>query len=742
MVRAPNGARTAQREVLVRVSFDSKRRAAVAQYVTESIWHFVGYMHIEELLSKTSLLYSGAGAYKLETIDHSKIGAVRYEAEVLFSTARNTLPFKPSFPIEPQLIFQTQSLSIEPTDLRVPPAAKLPLDLSTVLPGLGSDAGISIDSDPAVAARTELKVDATYTVGESQYSDIHIMQANFLFDVDIMRGNPDVILNAGLELAAMHALEGGSEQLAELVQKAIDALPSNATPGLPPDGIDRESIAGDGVPEIQVPLDSDAVAQAVGTGRYVNGDRVGNASTSTDVIEAQIGKVNAAVEAATPVEHSSPVETQTASNGGSVHVVSTLEPTGGVAQEVVAGGNNLVNAAVLYDLADAAGSMIVRGDVHVTDATVQVNVLQDNDEANASGDATGFSSTAFLAAAVAANEAGSGTADNAVTNEAVFAQETGPVYGNVALGGWPGSLIWQVDYVQGNFYDLTTVEQTNLIVDGDIAEQTTSGTHFVATLGEDGAINLVQLSELGASYDLIIVGGHLYEVNAIVQVNVLLDDDIVDQVAQGDGGSQAINTDGNVLSNDAAIVRIGGDSYKPLDGNPEALADAIGGMQSEFDASLTTGLPGNGTDTLKVLYITGDYYNYNVLSQTNLLDDADQVQQVAPAAGDTARAGESGGTAQTADTGSNTLENVALLVNVDSTSDYQFVGGEVYEDTLLVQANIVADEDDGNAADLHPDVVATVAALVATDDAASGSDIPADHANASASVDVIGGVLA
>jgi hypothetical protein len=335
-----------------------------------------------------------------------------------------------------------------------------------------------------------------------------------------------------------------------------------------------------------------------------------------------------------------------------------------------------------------------------------------------------------------------------VTNEAAFVEEPGPIYGNVVLGGVPGSLIWQVDYVQGNLYDLTTVEQYNVVVDMDISEQTTTGTHFVATLGENGAINLVQLSELGASYDLIIVGGNRYEFNAVVQVNVLLDDDIVDQVADGSAAAgQTTNTDGNLLDNDAAIVRIGGDSYKPLTGDPASLADAIDAKQTEFDYSLATGLPGNGTDTLKILYVTGDYYNYNILLQTNVLNDADHVQQVAPEASppagcQTGEAEGADGLTQTVDAGSNALQNIALLVNVGSTSDYQYVGGEVYEDTLLVQANIVADADTGTAADLHPDLVAAIAALSGSaDDTASTHDIP-HHPDTSASVDVIGGVLA
>jgi hypothetical protein len=724
----------------------------VSQMVTESIWHFIGHMHLEELLSRTPTRYSGAGEYALQSIDGSKIKPVREQADDLFPGGSDAPPLKVELPPGQPLIFVPQpaphlfatDTTPVPSALDTPalerpalpqPQVNPPLDLATVLPGLadGGARGRGIvrheddGGDGSHGAHQVIK--AAYTLGEDQGTDVHVAQANSLIDADVLHGDPAALIDAGLE-PRLQASGEASPELLELVEEAIEALPSNLAPPALAGGVERVHATLDGELKPEAPEHSDAEAEAVEPGRYVNGERVGDSGTSADVIGGQVARIDAAAETVTPVEHGGSDSQMSAD--GPVHVVTGAARTGGVAQEAITGGNDLVNAAVLYDLADAQASMIVVGDVYVTNAIAQVNVLQDLDAIDSEGSGP-------LETVIAGNEVG---------NEATFVEETGPIYGNVMLGGVPGSLIWQVDYVRGNLYDVTTVEQYNVVLDADIGEQTTDGAHFVATLGANGALNLAQLSELG-TYDLIIVGGNLYEFNAIVQVNVLLDNDAVRQAIDGPPGGtggQSVDASGNVLGNDAAIVRIGGDSYKPLAGDPAALADAVGNMETELDPTLATGLPGNGTDTLKVLYITGDYYNYNLLLQTNVMDDADQVQQVAAtgeAVATDAGGGEGAGTvAQATVTDGNGLQNLALLVNVGSTSDYQFVGGQVYEDTLLVQANIVDDDGEAAGADLHPDVVAAIAAMSgSTADATTPNDSPQDHPDASAGVDVMGGIL-
>jgi hypothetical protein len=132
--------------------------------------------------------------------------------------------------------------------------------------------------------------------------------------------------------------------------------------------------------------------------------------------------------------------------------------------------------------------------------------------------------------------------------------------------------------------------------------------------------------------------------------------------------------------------------------------------------------------------VSGDYYDYNVISQTNIISDVDAATQLLAAAPEGAQDLAAGG---------NAVTNAALIVNVGSTSDYQYLGGTVYEESLLVQSNIITDDDETvHAANIHDDVVAVVAALSAASpdadaaDASSGPSASDIHHS-----DVLGGML-
>jgi hypothetical protein len=411
-----------------------------------------------------------------------------------------------------------------------------------------------------------------------------------------------------------------------------------------------------------------------------------------------------------------------------VHIVNNGTPTGGYAQIATLGGNDSVNAAILQDFGDAGGSRIIRGDYHETNAIAQINVLRDNDMIEIHG-------AKFVETLVGG--------DNTTVNDAGFLEQpTGS--GSPPSGGFPGALHWHVDYVNGDVYDISSVIQRNGVSDNDLGEQTATNTHFTATLGENDQISVTQLLEFGNGYDLLIVGGDYFKFNAIVQYNVVLDDDILDQLMAGSGsGTQSANAGGNALLNDAAIVNIGNSVFQPLlDGPPVELADAIENQVPEFDYALTIGLPGNGTGALEILYVTGNYYNYNFTLQTNIVADVDVSSQSA-AGIDTDRLSDPEALSQISETGGNTAANLALIVNVDSTSDYQFLGGQYYEDTVLVQANLVTNEDtvkgDHN---LDSGLLATLAAISEAGDTGGHDDSSGPGSGLEIlSSDVMGGVL-
>jgi hypothetical protein len=107
-----------------------------------------------------------------------------------------------------------------------------------------------------------------------------------------------------------------------------------------------------------------------------------------------------------------------------------------------------------------------------------------------------------------------------------------------------------------------------------------------------------------------------------------------------------------------------------------------------LDPSQGWNIPGNGSDVLNVLYVTGDYYDINAIWQVNVIADADiaiqLLSQPQPQEGEELT--------QSASSGSNALTNDAAIVDVGATSS--LVGGDVYQDSILIQANLITENND------------------------------------------------
>ena len=104
--------------------------------------------------------------------------------------------------------------------------------------------------------------------------------------------------------------------------------------------------------------------------------------------------------------------------------------------------------------------------------------------------------------------------------------------------------------------------------------------------------------------------------------------------------------------NAATLVDYSGASHA-LTPDMQALVAALQNGESTMDLANGFVLPGDGSGTMNVLFITGNYYDINVLEQTNIVSDSDVVLQ-------TLENGESGYVA----TGANELANDALLVTL------------------------------------------------------------------------------
>ncbi|MEM7567501.1 MAG: hypothetical protein AAF321_09760, partial [Pseudomonadota bacterium] len=133
------------------------------------------------------------------------------------------------------------------------------------------------------------------------------------------------------------------------------------------------------------------------------------------------------------------------------------------------------------------------------------------------------------------------------------------------------------------------------------------------------------------------------------------------------------------LLNEAAIERHGNPDYDDVTPEIAQLVDRLEAREDGFQMTraLTEQLPNAASSSFDILYVTGDYFNLNIIDQLNIVFDRDLLI-------------ESSGDYGLTDSG-NTLGNSALVVKAETLSSAQYLGGEHYSDSVLVQANLVAD---------------------------------------------------
>jgi hypothetical protein len=328
------------------------------------------------------------------------------------------------------------------------------------------------------------------------------------------------------------------------------------------------------------------------------------------------------------------------------------------------GSNEAFNAGSISDLGEATFSMIVIGDYFKTNAIVQANVYQDNDKVEVAG-------------AESVRDLVTGENDAKNIAELVIDDPAVPVVGHFFR-----NLKWNVDMVEGDLFDVSVLTQKNVIRDNDVTCQAEFAQFYELRTGDNQQVNVAGL-KTWAEYDLIIIGGDYHGGNWIFQTNVLIDDDLL-MIASDrpDTASQSISSGENTLLNDAAIRDVGGHSFREI--TDEAL-DLVRGLEGGFlDPATAFQVPGHGDNEISVLFVTGSYYDLNVISQLNIVVDLDGVIQIL---GEGDR-GDPNAT-QSASTGGNVLINVASILDLGPVTDYQYLGGDAYEDAILVQTNIV-----------------------------------------------------
>ncbi|MBU2368724.1 MAG: hypothetical protein KKF14_13255 [Alphaproteobacteria bacterium] len=394
-------------------------------------------------------------------------------------------------------------------------------------------------------------------------------------------------------------------------------------------------------------------------GTYVNGEMV---ETAPDLIEALPEHLKGMMgdDEAAPEE---PTETivEVALSGDEVAGTVTLE----------AGGNLLVNEAAFVNAGVGGAIFAIGGDLHQLDVIIQSNAYFDTDTVDAG------------VPGAAQNLPGTTTA----INSASFVQEIRDAIGETAEAN-PGVMPanWQVSIVSGDLVFIEWLSQFTFASDQDISVLSSTGANTVVTTGENVGLNGVSFVNLGLHFDLIIVGGNLYDANIIVQTNVLYDNDTIRMLGESSAGTGGLSTSGNLLWNEASIHNVGPTSF--VDEMPDHYQAAMDDLDNG-DFGMPTGFASDmqfeGFEMLRVLYVAGNIYDLRYVEQTNILGDADMValQKAALIEGQPEAQWD-------INTGANALVNIATITDFDGMGDMAYVDGQVYSDAILIQAEILA----------------------------------------------------
>ncbi|WP_331372323.1 hypothetical protein [Sinorhizobium chiapasense] len=369
--------------------------------------------------------------------------------------------------------------------------------------------------------------------------------------------------------------------------------------------------------------------------------------------------------------------------------------------EVEAGANTVGSFAGIVSASATAPVTVVMGDYHQIDVISQSYVYADNDEVGPFGESTCETASQTIAMNIANFERHDFETPARETADAADQLSTFPTS-------------WRVNVVEGDLSIVHWIEQYNFVSDNDTVAITTSGVETTVLTGGNAAVNLASFLDFGTQHDLVIVGGHILDMNIISQVSVLYDNDQIQGISAGNGIT--LDEGGNLIWNMASIENIGdNERFESVPAYMHQAVDNIREGTNDLPEALAHDQDFAGYTGLRVLYITGNLYDVNVIKQVSILGDADAVAYTA------AKTLEGVDTEVTVHVGDNAVVNVAQIIDYDSFGHTTHVGGELYSDTILIQSGIVDIGRDGDTLSFQPDgLVNEVIAFVGEDDPALG----------------------
>jgi hypothetical protein len=394
-------------------------------------------------------------------------------------------------------------------------------------------------------------------------------------------------------------------------------------------------------------------------GLFVNGSQAASAPNLNDSIPELLKQT----------DHSGSQATVTTSQP---MVINGSEIVGSVT--VQAGANLMVNEVVLKSLDSVSAHFAVVGNYCRIDVIIQTNAYSDTDTFE-----NGFSTQQPLCQ----------PSTNAM-NIANFVHKADQVQSAESSDDAPVfPQNWQITIVSGDLIQMDWISQYSFISDNDMHVLSATGAYTTIVTGGNMAINSASFADLCSSYDLVLIGGDYYDGNFIFQTNILFDNDTFTSGGAAEDYNGALSTSDNLLWNAASIQN--GEAINWVTGLPDHYLQAVNGL-ANGDYKMPDGFHNDqnfqGFEGLRVLFISGNVYDLNYIEQVNVLGDADYVAHY-----EDAILTASCDTVWDISTGSNALINVAVIVDNDTHGEgTSYVGGGVYSDAILIQADIIVSQ--------------------------------------------------
>lgn len=257
------------------------------------------------------------------------------------------------------------------------------------------------------------------------------------------------------------------------------------------------------------------------------------------------------------------------------------------------------------------------------------------------------------------------------SDSAASAFGAGPGAGSAAAGGGigpMGALEMLQAFVEdvADFFEFNVIFQLNVLLDSDFVAQEVIGASDAslfglgfgqwAFTGGNTQSNWATIMDAGDYGDMTWLGGSYYETNAIYSVNALDDSDAAFNFISGGGLSsmQSIASGGNAQMNEAAIYSLTGGAGAVPDGVEIGANDTVQfniiaqvNFMNDGDiveqqifgtgAGMQTASTGDNSQNNTALLVDhnsapgeavpGNYYEYNLIYQSNYMQDNDTIAQ-------------------------------------------------------------------------------------------------------------------